>query len=71
MTVRVDVRNGVTPSHDELVEAAGRYLSSLGATLYGQHFNIVDERDVAAEWLAGQVMAVLREAWWPQWTKSL
>lgn len=73
--VRVSVNNGgttrITPTLDELVEAAHRHLQTLGVTLYGQTFNIIEDRDVAAEWLAGEVRAVLREAWWPKWSENL
>lgn len=57
---RIDVHNGDL-SHAQLVQAAHNYLKTLGSTLWGQAFNIIDERDVAAEWLALQVKAVLKE----------
>lgn len=61
------------PSDDELYEAAERYIMSRGSTLWGQSWNVYekDSREQAAEWLAGQVRAVLRQVWWPSWTEKL
>lgn len=56
---------------EPVYEAARRYLEGLHSTLWGETFNIYDEKDSAAEWLAGEVRAVLRELDSPRWTDKL
>jgi len=57
--------SSILPHREELFLAAKRHLSRQHTTLWGRSFNVYDEPDVAAEWLADQVMAVYREAIWP------
>lgn len=65
-TVRNGVPESIIPDANELFDAARRVLDGQHTTLWGQSFNIIDEMDTAAEWLAGYVDLVLREAWWPR-----
>ena len=72
VTVRDGDAKGM-PADDELLEAALRVIQSGKSTLWGQSWNVYESgsRQQAAEWLAGQVRATLRQAWWPHWTSQL
>lgn len=65
--MEVTVHNGysILPTLEEQRQAAERVLTGLHTTLWGQAFNIIDNKDKAADWLAEHVNLVMREAMWP------
>lgn len=56
---------------DPVVEAARRYLQTKHCTLWGEALNIHDDMEAAAQWLAGEVRAVMRQMASPGWTDQL
>lgn len=73
VTVSTQFRGRLMPSDEDLREAAEHIIKSQGSTLWGQAWNVyeTESREQATDWLAGQVRAVLRQAWWPSWEKKL